>query len=141
MAVDSINNYLNTAATTSSTSTSTTKTSSNSALNMDDFIKLMVAQLQNQDMYNTTDNTQFMAQMAQYSMVQALTDLKELNTTTYSVSLIGKDVTLATTDSSGAQKVVTGTVSGVNLQNGDTQIVVDGSTYPISSIVKVSQSE
>jgi flagellar basal-body rod modification protein FlgD len=140
MAVDSINNYLNTSAASSSSSTATTKTS-NSNLNMDDFIKLMVAQLQNQDMYNTTDNSQFMAQMAQYSMVQALTDLKELNTTTYSVSLIGKDVTLATTDSSGAQKVVSGKVSGVNLQNGDTQIVVDGSTYPISSILKVSQNE
>ena len=76
MAVDGINNYLSTAATTAATPTG--KASAKTSLNMDDFLKLMVAQLQNQDMNNTADTSQYTTQMAQFSMVQALTDLTEL---------------------------------------------------------------
>lgn len=141
MAIDGINGYLSTAATTAAASTSTTSKNTTTSLNMDDFLKLMVAQLQNQDMNNATDNTEFMAQMAQFSMVQALTELKELNQTTYSISLIGKEVSVATTKSDGTLKVEKGTVEGVNLYNGDAQIVMGGVTYPMSSIMEVGQAK
>ena len=104
---------------------------------MDDFLKLMVAQLQNQDMNNTADTSEYTSQMAQFSMVQALTDLTELTKTTYSLSMIGKEVTLAETKSDGSLNVITGTVEGVNLYNGDAQIIVDGVNYPMSSVMEV----
>ena len=135
MAVDGINNYLSTAATTAATQTG--KASAKTSLNMDDFLKLMVAQLQNQDMNNTADTSQYTTQMAQFSMVQALTDLTELTKTTYSLSMIGKEVTLAETKSDGSLNVITGTVEGVNLYNGDAQIIVDGVSYPMSSVMEV----
>ncbi|MDR1574052.1 MAG: flagellar hook capping protein, partial [Clostridiales Family XIII bacterium] len=56
------------------------------SLTMDDFFQLMVAQLQNQDMFNPTDNSQLLNQMAQFSMVNALSDMQELTSVTYSMS-------------------------------------------------------
>ncbi|WP_051355977.1 flagellar hook capping FlgD N-terminal domain-containing protein [Acetobacterium malicum] len=136
MAVNSINTLGTTAAVTQTTGT-TPKTS----LNMDDFLKLMVAQLQNQDMNNTADTSEYTSQMAQFSMVQALTDLTELSKTTYGLSMIGKEVTLAETKSDGTLNVITGTVEGVNLYNGDAQIIVNGVNYPMSSVMEVGQAK
>ena len=136
MAIDSINTLATTAA-AAQTSGTTPKTS----LNMDDFLKLMVAQLQNQDMNNTADTSEYTSQMAQFSMVQALTDLTELSKTTYSLSMIGKEVTLAETKSDGTLNVITGTVEGVNLYNGDAQIIVNGVNYPMSSVMEVAQAK
>ena len=39
-------------------------------LGLQDFLKLMVAQLQNQDMMNPTSDTEFIAQLAQFSSLQ-----------------------------------------------------------------------
>lgn len=139
MAIDSINNYLSTAATSTATTTSTKKTGT--SLDMDDFLKLMVAQLQNQDMNNTADTSEYTSQMAQFSMVQALTDLTELSKTTYSLSMIGKEVTLAETKSDGTLNVITGTVEGVNLYDGDAQIIVNGVNYPMSSVMSVAKAK
>ncbi len=139
MAIDSINNYLSTAATTSATTTSTKKTGT--SLDMDDFLKLMVAQLQNQDMNNTADTSQYTTQMAQFSMVQALTELNEMTKTVYSMSLIGKDITLAENASDGSLHVVSGVVEGVNLYDGDAQVIVNGVSYPMSSIMEVTQAK
>lgn len=140
MAIDGINDYLSTSATAAATSQTTSKTAKTS-LNMDDFLKLMVAQLQNQDMNNTADTSQYTTQMAQFSMVQALTDLTELSKTNYSLSMIGKEVTLAETKSDGTLNTITGTVQGVNLYNGAAQIIVNGVSYPTSSIMTVAQAK
>lgn len=140
MAIDNINNYLSTAATTSSTTATSTKKTGTS-LDMDDFLKLMVAQLKNQDMNNTADTSQYTTQMAQFSMVQALTELNEMTKTAYSMSLIGKEITLAENASDGSLHVVAGTVEGVNLYNGDAQVIVNGVSYPMSSIMEVAQAK
>ncbi len=42
----------------------------NSTLNYNDFLKLMVAQLRNQDPLNPTDSTEYMSQIAQFSSVE-----------------------------------------------------------------------
>ena len=42
---------------------------SSDTLGQDDFLKLMTTQLQNQDPFKPTDNTEMIAQMAQFSMV------------------------------------------------------------------------
>ncbi|HEY5557620.1 flagellar hook assembly protein FlgD [Acetobacterium sp.] len=134
MAIDAINSSQAATATNSTTKT-------NSTLAMDDFFKLMVAQLQNQDMNNPVDSTEYTSQMAQFSMVQALADLSEASKTSYSVSLIGKEVTLAETKDDGSINTITGTVDGVNLYNGDAEILVNGIKYPISSIMEVNKEK
>jgi len=106
-------------------------------LTMDDFFELMIAQLTNQDIYNTTDNTEFIAQMAQFSMVQALADLSTMSQTAYSVNLVGKEATAAYNDDNGELVSVTGIVQSVNLYNGEAEVVINGTPYALSSIMKV----
>lgn len=136
MSIDSINNYGAYGASQASGSNGGTAGKNN--LTMDDFFKLMVAQLSNQDMYNTVDDTEFMAQMTQFSMVQALSDLSQLSMTSYSVGLIGKEVTLAKLNGSNLE-TIKGIVEGVNLYNGSAEIVVDGEAYALSSVMKVAE--
>ncbi len=51
----------------------TTASQSNSALtSKDTFLKLLVAQLKNQDPTNPTDSTQFVGQLTQYSELEQL---------------------------------------------------------------------
>ena len=52
-------------------------------LGQPDFLKLMVAQLENQDPTKPMDNNQFLSQMAQFSMVNGI---DSLNTSFGSVS-------------------------------------------------------
>ena len=126
------------------TPTTGTTTGGSSQLSMDDFLSLMVAQLSNQDMYNTVDDAQFMAQMAQFSMTQAMTDLSKLtasayqvSTAAYSVNLIGKEATIYETNSEGTTVLQKGIIEGVNLQNESAEVIMNGKTYPIASVVSV----
>jgi flagellar basal-body rod modification protein FlgD len=88
---------------TSSTSTSSTATK-NAADTQDRFLKLLVAQMNNQDPLNPMDNAQVTSQMAQIQQVTSLatldTSIKGLGTqlgqmqALQSVSLVGREVSV-----------------------------------------------
>lgn len=90
--------------TTISSVTSTTTTdqsSTTTTLGKEDFLTLLVAQLQNQDPLNPTDATEFTGQLAQFSSLEQLIDinsnLEELSGDTgifSSVGALGKEVTV-----------------------------------------------
>ncbi|MGE5431790.1 MAG: flagellar hook assembly protein FlgD [Syntrophomonadaceae bacterium] len=79
-----------------------------SSLGKDDFMKLMISQMKNQDPLNPMDGTQFSAQLAQFSSLEQLTNMNDsLNKSiqanylltqsvnnTMSASLIGKEIKL-----------------------------------------------
>jgi flagellar basal-body rod modification protein FlgD len=64
-------------------STSSTTATSNTTLGMNDFISLLTTELQNQDPTAPQDNTQMIAQMAQFSTLSATT---AMNTTISAIS-------------------------------------------------------
>ena len=76
MAVSSVGSDLKTAATSAITS-------ANDAASADRFLKLLVAQMQNQDPLNPMDNSQMTSQLAQ---LQTVTGINNLNTTLSSLS-------------------------------------------------------
>lgn len=87
-----------------SAATSPLTSSSQSALGKDAFLKLLMAQLRNQDPTQPVDGTQFVTQLAQFSAVeQAVAQTNQLSAmsaqlggiaSNEAVSLIGKQVTL-----------------------------------------------
>ncbi|HYE67133.1 MAG TPA: flagellar hook capping FlgD N-terminal domain-containing protein [Anaerovoracaceae bacterium] len=136
MSINSINNM----GTTGTNNTNgTNNTGGTGTLNMDDFLQLLVAQLKNQDMYNTMDDSEYMAQMAQFSMLQAITDMSELSMTSYGVSLIGKEVTVGKIGDDGTVESIEGIVDSVNFYNGSPQVVVDDKSYSLSSVMSVNE--
>ncbi|REH36741.1 flagellar basal-body rod modification protein FlgD [Paraperlucidibaca baekdonensis] len=70
-----INSVVNPGATAAAGGSESRKTLSD--LDQGDFMTLMLAQMQAQDPLKPTDNTQFMAQMAQLSSVAGINDMKE----------------------------------------------------------------
>ena len=77
--------------------------SRSNVLDKDDFLNLLVTQLQHQDPLNPTDSVEFTAQLAQFSSLEQLgnvndnlSDLKNFQASlnnSQAVSLIGKDIT------------------------------------------------
>ena len=61
--------------TRTSTAAAATTTKSSSTLGQSDFLKLMTAQMQNQDPFNPVDNTQMVAQMAQISTTSGISEM------------------------------------------------------------------
>lgn len=59
-------------------STSSTTKSADETMGKDAFLQLLVTQLENQDPLNPTDNTEFVAQLAQFSSLEGI---QNLNTT------------------------------------------------------------
>ena len=113
---------------------------SNQQLGANEFLQLLTTELQNQDPLQPVDDTQSVAQLAQFSALQAT---NELNTSfqnfqsnfgvLQSSSLIGKQVTVVTTDASGNSSNVTGTVNSIAVQNGQPFFTMnDSSGKPIA---------
>lgn len=136
MSTSAITSYLTSYASSTSNSTSSTTDSDNSTLSLDDFITLLVAQMENQDMYNTMDSTETIAQMAQMSMVSALDELSAQSALSSSFSLIGKGATVTTDD-----ETVYGVVDGVTITDGVAQVVIDGTEYSVDDITEVFDAD
>lgn len=62
---------------TANASTSSTSTSGASQMDQSDFLRLMTAQLTTQDPFNPVDNTQMVAQMAQFSQVAGIAEMNQ----------------------------------------------------------------
>jgi flagellar basal-body rod modification protein FlgD len=100
----------------------TAKASAGPALGKDDFLKLLVGQLKNQDPQNPQGSDQFMGQMAQFSMVEQLTNLAATMTKSQTVGLLGHEVSYIGPD----KTKVTGTVESVNTSGAAATITVGG---------------
>ncbi len=115
-------------------SSSTSSSSANQQMGATQFLQLLTTELQNQDPLNPVDDTQSVAQLAQFS---ALSATQELNTSFQNFqsnfgvmqasSLIGKKVTVVTASGSANSSNVTGTVNSIAVQNGQPYFTMTGS--------------
>ena len=105
-----------------------------SDLDIDDFFKLISAQLQNQSMFDTVDNAQFMSQMVQFSTLSQINEMTNAFQSNMAVSLIGKQVSVCATAPDGSKHTQVGQVEQVSFNLGVPYVCVGGEFYQMSDI-------
>ena len=103
-------------------------------LDKDAFLSLLVTQMQYQDPLSPMDNTEYLAQLAQYSSLEQMTNVASKLSDVYSLvenidssvlvgqlsSMIGKDIQWTSSD---GKTFYEGTVSGVSVTDGKTSVI------------------
>ena len=97
-----LNSIQTSTAASSGSSSSSSSSSSKTSMGQDDFLKILVTQLQTQDPFNSMDTTQMVGQLTQFSMLEQLTNMNttltsglsalSLQTATSASAYIGKSV-------------------------------------------------
>ncbi|CUB36822.1 flagellar basal body rod modification protein [Bacillus subtilis] len=123
-----------------------TVTTSNSSLGKDEFLKILMTQVQNQDPLNPVDDKEFISQMATFSSLEQMMNMNKTMTqfvenqdpfTSY-VDLLGKEVSW-TDGQSTTDK--TGTVSSVKHSKGNYYLILDdGTEINPWNVMSVAQS-
>ncbi len=123
-------------ATAASNSSSNTNAAAQSAtVNYNQFLQLLVAELQNQDPTSPTDPTQYMSQLASFSSVeQQIQTNSKLDTMLTSSALSQAELLIGQTITS-ADGRSTGTVTSVTLSTGGgvNATLSNGSTIPLTT--------
>ena len=107
-------------------------------LGKDDFLKLLLAQLGNQDPTSPMENTEFIAQMAQFSSLEQMTNMSSSFTkmanmlnSSEAVNTIGRTVDIEIGDT-----VLSGMVEGAT-RGENPQVQVNGMLYDMKQIKRV----
>ncbi|MGA2479446.1 MAG: flagellar hook assembly protein FlgD [Spirochaetia bacterium] len=112
----------------------------NAALDKNDFLKILITQLSHQDPTQPMNDKEFVAQMAQFSSLEQITNMSsglskvaDLISRSQAVSLLGTSV-----DVSNGAGTISGTVDAVT--GGDfPQIMVNGQYYDYSQVQKIKR--
>lgn len=135
MAIDSL--FMNPNSAASSTAI---KGKDPSGMGMNEFMNLLAAQMSNQDMMNPVSDTEFVAQMAQFSALQGIQTIQEYQLSSYASSYAGKYVTIANQNQLGDLETVNGKVDSVTFFDGKPKVVVNGTAYDLHTVMAVSST-
>ncbi len=110
------------------------------------FMTLLVTQLQNQNPLEPMDNQDMAAQLAQFSQLQQLESMNNSFSQVltslqqgYAGSLIGKDVSFATTADDGTPETQTGEVEEVVLDDGAIELIVGDHQVSLADVLSVRE--
>lgn len=107
----------------------------NNSMDKDAFLQLLVAQMQYQDPLEPTSNTEYVAQLATFSELEAMTNLNESMSISRASELVGKTVTVqATSATTGEVTEAIGVVDYVLVENNKAYLVIDGDPYSIDDL-------
>jgi len=106
---------------------------SNTEFDKNSFLKILSAQLSNQDPTQNQDSSAYVSQMAQFTSMEQMANLNTTMSDYAHQEMIGKEVILNEKDDSGAY--ITGTVSKVIRKSGTTyyDVIINGKEQEIDS--------
>jgi flagellar basal-body rod modification protein FlgD len=122
-------------------------------LGQEDFLKLMVEQMRNQNPLDPQDNSEFFSQIAQFQTLdamnvisKAITTLVEISGLSNASSLIGRDILAEIEQDPDPEtgfprppKEVTGTVDKVTFDSNGAVLHVGALAIPASAVVEISE--
>jgi flagellar basal-body rod modification protein FlgD len=117
-----------------------------SNLGRDDFLKILVTQLSNQDPTQPLQDKDFIAQMAVFTQVEQITNMAEemrllRQSIGWSSSLIGKSIEWRRKNpSTGEEETVKGIVTSIRIKNGIQYAEVDGNQVSLDQILKIEEA-
>ncbi len=102
-------------------------------LGKDEFMQILVTQLRNQDPLSPMEDRDFIAQMAQFSVVEQIQNLNTGSSFAQACGLVGKQVFATVTASDGSSKAVSGLVKSVQTMQGVPYLQVGDTMIPYST--------
>ncbi len=109
-------------------------------LNQDDFLKLLVTQLANQDPLSPQADTAFVAQMAQFTaleqsknMTADIAQMRAQQKVLQAMSLLDREVVVQ----SGKSGTATGIVKGFEMEGQDPKLVIGTKRYDLDDILSI----
>jgi len=119
---------------------SSASTAKGASLQMDDFLQLLTSQITNQDPLEPMKDTEFISQMANIASLeqmeqfsQGFSKFADSHHAMLAQGYLGREVTVLDDD-----EEVTGVVESVNTkQDGNLEVIVNGSAYSPNSITQV----
>ena len=127
--------------TASQTSVKNSTKSSNNGMDKEAFLQLLVAQMKYQDPLEPTSNTEYISQYAQFSQVEQMQNMSSSMDLQRASSLVGKEVYIKTTTSSGDTKLVQGKVDYVSYENNKAYLYINEQKYSIDDLDSVVDAE
>jgi flagellar basal-body rod modification protein FlgD len=120
-------------------------TSKSNELGKDEFLKILITQLKNQDPMQPLQDKEFIAQMAQFTSVEQLTNMNnEMKALRQSLGLapglIGKEVSWSGNDETGKEVTKSGIVDALSFKDGVQLLNVKGEEISLDKLIKVSNA-
>ncbi|WP_145329761.1 flagellar hook capping FlgD N-terminal domain-containing protein [Paenibacillus xylanexedens] len=139
--VSTNNTWPNYAAANRATTSAATK-----ELGKDQFLKILITQLQNQDPMQPMEDKEFIAQMAQFSSVEQLvnisTQLKTLNQSLGAVSgMIGMEISWLSSDKTDNGTLRQGIVDSIIVRDGVQYAKVGNDEIKLDEIIQVNRAK
>ncbi len=119
---------------TSQSSLSSNKAGANNGMDKDAFLQLLVAQMKYQDPLQPTSNTEYISQYAQFSQVEQMQSMASSVELQRASQLVGQNVYMKTTTSSGETKYVQGKVDYVVYENNKAYLSINESLYALEDL-------
>ncbi len=138
MSINSAVGVGSTASLTGTTSDKTSQTNTNNSLGENAFLQLLTTQLSNQDPLSPQDDTQFLAQLAQFSTVEGITNLESSQSQQKAANLLGKTVNAVVTTATSSTPV-SGQVVSVSWDKSGVNVTLNDANNTTVSLANVQQ--
>lgn len=103
-------------------------------LGKDDFLLILCKQLANQNPLEPASDTDFIAQLAQFSSLQQMQSLNTGFTTSQAYNLLGKYVYVTPSENGASSDTIFGKVDGVIKEDGVDYLIIGQNKYKFSDV-------
>lgn len=110
-------------------------------LGYDQFLQLLCAEMQYQDPLEPTSNTEYVAQLATFSQMEAMLNMQNTIESSNANNLVGKYVIVKSTSANGNTTAEAGFVDYVQYEGTKQYLYINGNRYSIDDVYQVADTE